>query len=79
MNLSAMSVADDEVKIAPYGSWKSPVSSKVVSRSSISFQDLRVDPKNPGIQITYNAILSHLKRIYVKFSTKVAKFPRTKQ
>ena len=43
-----MSVSGEEVKIAPYGSWKSPLSSKVVSGSSISFQDLKVDPKNPG-------------------------------
>ncbi|XP_065066226.1 uncharacterized peptidase YuxL-like [Rhopilema esculentum] len=35
-------------KTAPYGSWKSPLSSKVVSSSSISFHDLRVDPRNPG-------------------------------
>jgi len=39
--------SDKEVKIAPYGSWKSPLSSSVVSGSSISFHDLRVDPKNP--------------------------------
>ena len=43
-----MSLAEDEVKTVPYGSWRSPLSSKVVSGSSISFQDLRVDPKNPG-------------------------------
>ena len=47
--MSTMSFAGEEVKIAPYGSWKSPLSSKVVSKSSILFQDLRVDPKNPGM------------------------------
>eukprot|EP00794_Sanderia_malayensis_P019824 gene19824-21764_t len=35
------------VQTAPYGSWKSPLTSKVVSSSSIAFQDLRVDPTDP--------------------------------
>ena len=55
----AMSLADDEAKIEPYGSWKSPLSSKVVSGSSISFQDLRVDPKNPGNHIVLYVMVSY--------------------
>lgn len=38
------------VKTSPYGSWASPISSKLVSESSVGFQEVHVDnhPDNTG-------------------------------
>lgn len=35
-------------KTAPYGTWKSPISSKLATESSVRFQEIRLDQK-PGV------------------------------
>lgn len=57
---------------APYGTWKSPISSKLATESSVRFQEIRLDQK-PGVVAGTCFIKSILIRVmYATPNSKIA-------